>query len=55
MSPLQGGKEDSGPGKESCLNFLRLLIFLLAILLGEISITSNMQMPPPLWQKVEKN
>ena len=21
MSPLQGGKEDSRPGKESCLNF----------------------------------
>ena len=24
-------------------------------LLGEISITSNMQMTPPLWQKVKKN
>ena len=24
-------------------------------LLGEISITSDMQMTPPLWQKVEKN
>ena len=24
-------------------------------LLGEISITSDMQMSPPLWQKVEKN
>ena len=23
--------------------------------LGEISITSDMQMTPPLWQKVEKN
>ena len=23
--------------------------------LGEISITSNMQMTPPLWQKVKKN
>ena len=22
---------------------------------GEISITSDMQMPPPLWQKVKKN
>ena len=22
---------------------------------GEISITSNMQMTPPLWQKVKKN
>ena len=26
-----------------------------SILLGEISITSDMQMTPPLWQKVEKN
>ena len=25
------------------------------ILLGEISITSDMQMTPPLWQKVKKN
>ena len=24
-------------------------------LLGEISITSDMQMTPPLWQKVKKN
>ena len=24
-------------------------------LLGEISITSDMQMTPPLWQKVERN
>ena len=24
-------------------------------LLGKISITSDMQMPPPLWQKVNKN
>ena len=24
-------------------------------LLGEISITSDMQMMPPLWQKVKKN
>ena len=24
-------------------------------LLGEISITSDMQMTPPLWQKVQKN
>ena len=24
-------------------------------LLGEISITSNMQMTPPLWQKVKRN
>ena len=24
-------------------------------LLGEISRTSDMQMPPPLWQKVERN
>ena len=24
-------------------------------LLGEIPITSNMQMTPPLWQKVKKN
>ena len=24
-------------------------------LLGEISITSNTQMTPPLWQKVKKN
>jgi len=24
-------------------------------LLGEISITSDMQMAPPLWQKVKKN
>ena len=24
-------------------------------LLGEISITSDMQMTPPLWQRVEKN
>ena len=24
-------------------------------LLGEISITSDMQMIPPLWQKVKKN
>ena len=24
-------------------------------LLGEISITSNMQMTPPLWEKVKKN
>ena len=23
--------------------------------LGEIAITSNMQMTPPLWQKVKKN
>ena len=23
--------------------------------LGEISITSDMQMPPPLWQKVQRN
>ena len=26
-----------------------------SILLGEISITSDMQMTPPLWQKVNKN
>ena len=24
-------------------------------LLGEISVTSDMQMPPPLWQKAKKN
>ena len=27
----------------------------LIILLGEISITSDMQMTPPLWQKVKRN
>ena len=26
-----------------------------SILLGEISITSDMQMTPPLWQKVKRN
>ena len=26
-----------------------------SILLGKISITSDMQMTPPLWQKVKKN
>ena len=26
-----------------------------ARLLGEISVTSDMQMTPPLWQKVKKN
>ena len=26
-----------------------------AVLLGEISITSDMQMTPPLWQKVKRN
>ena len=28
---------------------------LASILWGEISITSNMQMTPPLWQKVKRN
>ena len=26
-----------------------------SILLGEISVTSDMQMTPPLWQKIKKN
>ena len=37
------------------LNLYSKYIMLESRLLGEISITSDMQMTPPLWQKVKKN
>ena len=37
------------------LYYLRLVKSILSRLLGEISITSDMQMTPPLWQKVKRD
>ena len=52
LAPLQW---NNSVGLDDLINAGCMVLMLESRLPGEISITSDMQMTPPLWQKVKRN